>query len=130
MSFARTMTALRAMTCAVAVGATMALTAGCGGVEMDADYPDGAYGAYGDYPPDSYIATTDPVYFEGHAAYWYGNRWYYRDGDRWSHYDREPAGLYQRRMQGGARRRVYEGGGHGGSRGGGRSGGGGHGGHR
>src|SRR5580700_6244407 len=23
-------------------------------------------------PPAEYIATTEPVYYEGHAAYWYG----------------------------------------------------------
>ncbi len=65
-------------------------------------------GYYGDYPPDGYVATTEPVYFEGRASYWYGNRWYYRDGGRWGHYDREPAGLYQRRSQGAFVRRSYE----------------------
>ena len=75
------------------------------GLEVEAAYPSGAYD---DYPPDAYIAATEPVYFEGHAAYWYGNRWYYRDGGRWGHYDREPAFLYQRRLQGVPRQRVYE----------------------
>ena len=115
---------LRGIACAVALGATAMATAGCG-FEVGPEYPGGYYE---DYPPDAYIATTDPVYFDGHAAYWYGNRWYYRDGARWSHYDREPAGLYQRRMQGSARRRTYEpsGGrpaGHSSGRSGGRSGG-------
>jgi hypothetical protein len=41
-------------------------------------------------PPAWFIATAAPVYFEGHAAYWYGNRWYYRDGAAWRYYDREP----------------------------------------
>ena len=65
-------------------------------------------GYYDDYPPDAYIATTEPVYFEGRAAYWYGGRWYYRDGGRWGHYDREPPALYQRRMQAPPVRRTYE----------------------
>ena len=92
------------MACALALGATVAATAGCG-VEVGAEYP---AGDYDDYPPDAYIATTEPVYFEGHAAYWYGGRWYYRDGGRWSHYDREPPALYQRRMQAPPARRTYE----------------------
>jgi len=125
MSVAKHTRMIRTMACAVTLAATAALTAGCGGLEMEADYPDG----YGDYPPDAYIATTEPYYFEGHAAYWYGGRWNYRDGaGRWNHYDHEPAGLYQRRMQGAARRHTYESGGRG--RGGGHSGGGRHGGHR
>ena len=62
----------------------------------------------GDYPPDAYIATADPFYYDGYATYWYGGRWYYRDGGRWGHYDREPPGLYQRRIQAAPRRRTYE----------------------
>jgi hypothetical protein len=109
----------------VAVGASGVVMAGCGGMEMDADYPVGDNSAYGDYPPDAYIATTEPVYFGGYASYWYGGRWYYQNGGRWNHYDREPAGLYQSRMQGLSRRHTYESGGHYGGhstgRGGGRS---------
>ncbi len=91
---------------ALAVGAALACTAACGGFEVTGEYPAG----YSDdgYPPDAYIATTEPVYFEGHAAYWYGGFWYYRDGGRWSHYGREPPGLYQRRMQAAPARRNYE----------------------
>lgn len=126
---------LRRMALTIALGASVVATSGCGGMEMDADYPvgdNGGYGAgYGDYPPDSYIATTEPVYFGGYPSYWYGGRWYYQNGGRWNHYDREPAGLYQRRMQGLSGRHTYESGGHyggrasgrGGGRGGGRSGG-------
>jgi hypothetical protein len=44
-------------------------------------------------PPAEYIATAEPVYYEGHAAYWYGNRWYYRNGGGWGHYEGEPAFL-------------------------------------
>jgi hypothetical protein len=118
---------LRRMAFTVALAATAVVTAGCGGLEMEggADYPVGDDGAYGDYPSDAYIATTEPVYFNGYASYWYGNRWYYQNGGRWNHYDREPAGLYQRRMQGAQRRRTYEShaAGHSTGRGGRRSGG-------
>jgi hypothetical protein len=112
----------RAIACAAAFGATALLMVGTTACEVEGGpvYP---AGYYDDYPPDSFIATTEPFYFEGHAAYWYGNRWYYRDGNHWGHYDREPAGLAQRRMQGGPRRRTYEArpaGGHYGGRGGGR----------
>ncbi len=65
--------------------------------------------------PDAFIATTPPVYYQGRASYWYGNRWYYRDGRGWGAYDREPAYLHGRREParqfyghgrgGGARRR-------------------------
>ncbi len=103
MSRASNVDMLRAVALAVVVGVG---ASGCG-VEAEADYPSGYYG---DYPPDAYIATTEPVYYGGFATYWYGDRWYYRDGGgRWSHYDREPPVLAQRRMQGGPPvRRTYE----------------------
>jgi hypothetical protein len=44
-------------------------------------------------PPPEYIATAQPVYYEGHASYWYGGRWYYRNGGGWGHYAGEPAYL-------------------------------------
>ena len=109
------MTALRTLAGALGLGALAALSAGCTVGLAGADYPPGDYppgeypvGAYDDYPPDAYIATAEPVYFDGHASYWYGNRWYYRDGGRWNHYDREPAGLYQRRTAAPIVRRSYE----------------------
>ena len=113
------------MACAFALGAMVAATSGCED-EVRADYP---AGYYGDYPPDAYIATTEPVYYEGNAAYWYGGFWYYRDGSgRWNHYGTEPPGLYQRRIgvSVGGGRRNYEvrGGRGGGGRGGGGRGGG------
>lgn len=96
---------LREKACAVTLGAMVAASTACTwGVGVAAS--PGPY--YDDYPPDAYIATTEPVYFEGHAAYWYGNRWYYRDGGHWGHYDREPPVLYQRRMQAPPVRRTYE----------------------
>ena len=96
-----------------------ALTSGC---EVSA-YPDNAYGD-DDYPPADFLATTEPVYFEGHAAYWYHNRWFYRNGGHWGHYDHEPAGLAARRGQfgGGARRNYGRPSTRGGSRRGGRGG--------
>ncbi len=43
-----------------------------------------------DYPPEAYIATYEPAYFEGRPVYWYGGYWYYRDGHAWHHYASEP----------------------------------------
>jgi hypothetical protein len=111
---------LRAIASAFVLGASILGTTACA-VEAGPAYP----GYDGDYPPDSFIATSEPVYFEGHAAYWYGGRWFYRDGGRWNHYDREPAGLAQRRAQGAPGRYSYQAGGRGVVRGGGGRGGGG-----
>ena len=127
MSLADRTKILRGVACAVALGAMTIATAGCG-EGVVADYPSGYYA---DSPPDEYIATAEPVYYDGTPAYWYGGFWYYRGaGGRWSHYGREPGALYQHRMQSPPGRRVYE---RGGGRGGGRSmgrGGGGRGGGR
>lgn len=70
-----------------------------------AAYPDGGY-VEADYPPPDFVATVQPVYYEGHAAYWYNGRWFYRDGGHWAHYDREPAALAPRRAQFNAGARV------------------------
>jgi hypothetical protein len=87
-------------------GAVVVAGAGC---EMGVGYSGGYGGEYYDYPPDAYIATTEPIYFDGRANYWYGGQWYYRGaGGRWSHYDHEPPALYQRRMQGGPVRHNFE----------------------
>jgi uncharacterized membrane protein YgcG len=122
---------LRRAACAVVFGAMITAGAGCG-VEVGPEYP---VGFYRDYPPDAFIATTEPFYYNGRAAYWYGGRWNYRNGGGWDHYAREPAALYQQRMQGAPRARMYEssggrdlghaGGRSGGGSSGGRSGGGG-----
>jgi hypothetical protein len=45
------------------------------------------------YPPAEYIATAEPVYYEGHPAYWYNNRWYYRNAGGWNYYHGEPGYL-------------------------------------
>jgi hypothetical protein len=85
---------LRGIASAVALCATLMVVAGSASAD--------------EYPPDAFVATTEPVYFEGHAAYWYGGFWYYRDGNRWSHYDREPPELYQRRVRTPPARHNYE----------------------
>jgi hypothetical protein len=93
---------LRRTAWALALGAIFVATAGC-------EPGIGFYGGYdGDYPPDAYVGTTEPIYFDGRANYWYGGRWNYREGGRWNRYDREPGALYQRRMQGPAVRRNFE----------------------
>jgi hypothetical protein len=61
-----------------------------------------------DYPPPEYIATVEPVYYENHATYWYGNHWYYRDYAGWHHYGSEPAFLYDRRLNSPPARWSYE----------------------
>jgi hypothetical protein len=71
--------------------------------------------------PPEVVATTEPVYFEGHAAYWYGGRWMYRDGrGAWTHYGTEPPFLAERRMRFAPAHRYYGGGGYRGGWGGGR----------
>ncbi len=114
-------TGLQRMACIVIFGATIVANGGCG-VEVGAGYP---AGYYDDYPPDAFIATTEPFYYGGRANYWYGGRWNYRNGGGWGHYGGEPAGLRQQRMQGAPRQRTYESSrGRGAGHSGGRSGGG------
>lgn len=76
-----------------------------GGCEAGIGYSNGYDG---DYPPDAYIATTTPYYYDGVPTYYYGGRWYYRDGGNWRHYDHEPEGLRQNRMQAPPVRRNFE----------------------
>ncbi len=59
------------------------------------------------YPPDGFIATATPVYYEGHAAYWYGGRWFYREGGGWRGYRSEPPGLQQVRVRAEPQRAYY-----------------------
>jgi len=49
--------------------------------------------------PAWFIATNRPVYYEGHASYWYGNQWHYRQGRSWHTYREEPRFLRQHRGQ-------------------------------
>jgi uncharacterized membrane protein YgcG len=84
-------------------------------------------------PPPEYVATTEPVYYEGHAAYWYGNHWNWRDEHGgWNHYGQEPGFLADHRAHFAPVRHSWVGGGGagrgGGERGGGAQGGGEHGG--
>jgi hypothetical protein len=63
-----------------------------------------------DPPPPEYIASTEPVYYEGHAAYWYNNHWFYRDDHGgWNHYEQEPPNLRDRRAHFPPNRRSWEG---------------------
>jgi hypothetical protein len=59
------------------------------------------------FPDAGFIATTEPVVFEGHAAYWFGGRWYYRDGRSWRYYREEPGFLRDRRMRRAPERHFY-----------------------
>jgi hypothetical protein len=59
------------------------------------------------YPPAWFIATTSPVYYEGHASYWYGNQWHYRQGRTWHTYQREPMYLHDRREKHRPSRHYY-----------------------
>jgi len=93
----------RKTACIFALVTSVVVTAGCA-MEAGASFPGVAVESY---PPDGYVATTEPVYYEGRATYWYGGNWYYRDGNRWSHYDREPPALQQRRVQAAPVRRSY-----------------------
>jgi hypothetical protein len=65
-------------------------------------------------PPADFIATAEPVYFEGRPAYWWGGRWYFRDGPGWHYYHDEPAYLRGWRGQHPYPGRVYYGRAHGG----------------
>jgi hypothetical protein len=62
------------------------------------------------FPPAWFIATARPVYYEGHAAYWYGGRWHYREreGRRWRTYDEEPRYLREYRYRREPERHYYE----------------------
>lgn len=60
-------------------------------------------------PPPEVIATVEPVYYEGHAAYWYGGHWYWRDPHGWHWYATEPAFLRDHRAHAPPRPYHYEG---------------------
>lgn len=40
--------------------------------------------------PPSYIASTEPVYWNGRPHYYYNGYWMYREGARWRYYRTEP----------------------------------------
>ena len=58
-------------------------------------------------PPAFFIATTRPVYYQGHANYWYGNSWRYRDGRTWRTYRTEPQYLREYRGRYQPQRHYY-----------------------
>jgi hypothetical protein len=68
------------------------------------------------FPPSSFVAVNTPVYYEGHATYWYGNQWYYRDGRQWRAYHQEPVYLHEYRGRHMAAQYHYEPSRHGGYR--------------
>jgi|HubBroStandDraft_1064217.scaffolds.fasta_scaffold76870_2 hypothetical protein len=83
------------------VGAAFFLPGCYAGVDEDVAY----------YPSAGFIATEQPVFYDGHASYWYNGHWVYRDaGGRWGYYRSEPAFLAQRRAGPGPgfARRTYE----------------------
>ena len=49
------------------------------------------------YPPPGFLATANPVYYEGRPAFYYNQRWYFRSGGGWGYYRNEPGYLYNRR---------------------------------
>jgi hypothetical protein len=52
------------------------------------------------YPDAAYIATADPVYYNGIPHYWFRDRWYYREGARWAWYhEGEPRYLHDYRFR-------------------------------
>ena len=67
------------------------LLSGCWG-RVYTEYDEG-------YPPEAYIATATPVYYEGYPSYWYNNRWYRREGAGWRSYRNEPEYLRSYRVR-------------------------------
>jgi len=59
------------------------------------------------FPPAAFIATSRPVYYEGHATYWYQNRWHYRNGRSWRTYRAEPRYLHEYRSHREPERHYY-----------------------
>jgi len=59
-------------------------------------------------PPSWFIATSRPVYYDGHASYWYGNQWHYRQGRTWHTYREEPRRLREHRSQRRDHRYYYD----------------------
>lgn len=60
------------------------------------------------FPPVWFRATSRPVYHDGHAAYWYQNRWYYQDRGEWQYYREEPIYLRDYRSHRAPVRQHYE----------------------
>jgi hypothetical protein len=48
-------------------------------------------------PPSAYVASYEPIYYNGWAHYWWRDHWYYRDHGAWHWWDKEPAFLHDHR---------------------------------
>ena len=84
------------------------VVAGLGSAAADADV---AFAQEGPppFPPATYVATVEPVYYQGAPMYWYNNYWYWRDARaQWHYYQREPQFLHERRMHAPPARYVHE----------------------
>jgi hypothetical protein len=62
------------------------MSAGAGTAHADTDGPDPAF-----------LATTEPIYYEHHATYFWHHQWRWHDTSGWHAYDNEPALLADRR---------------------------------
>jgi hypothetical protein len=47
-------------------------------------------------PPDAYIATVQPEYYNGRPTYFYNGNWYFRDERGWNYFHTEPVYLRDR----------------------------------
>ena len=60
-------------------------------------------------PPDTYVATVEPTYYNGQPVYWYQDHWYWRDANNnWQYYAQEPQFLHDHRMHGPPDRHMDE----------------------
>jgi hypothetical protein len=59
------------------------------------------------YPSSAYVASYEPIYYNGSAHYFYNNHWYYRDHGAWRGYEHEPAELWGRRGEWAGRRHRW-----------------------
>ena len=84
----------------VGLFAVVSLSSCWGTVGVVGEYDEG-------YPPEGYIATATPVYYEGFPSYWYGGRWYRREGAGWRAYHDEPAYLHNYRSRAAPVRQSY-----------------------
>lgn len=60
------------------------------------------------FPSVEFRATSRPVYYDGHASYWYRGRWYYQEGRAWRSYREEPRHLREYRDKHAPGRKHYE----------------------
>ncbi len=83
---------------ALAVSASTACDLSGEGVGV-ADPSDKPYVADDDYPPEAFVATLEPEYYDGRSVYWWHGGWRYRDHGQWATYWAEPAALRQARAR-------------------------------